>query len=577
MIESQQILKKYFGYDGFRPGQEKLITAVLNGRDVQGIMPTGAGKSLCFQIPALMLDGITIVISPLISLMKDQVAALNAAGIHAAYLNSSLTPGQFRKALEYAKNGRYKIIYVAPERLDTDRFLDFALSPGVDIPFLAVDEAHCVSQWGQDFRPSYLKIMDFVDRLPHRPVIGAYTATATRQVRNDVLKILRLQNPVSVTTGFDRDNLYYAVKKPADKYSALRYYIREKEDAMPGLSGIVYCGTRKNVDEVTRRLQEDGYSAAAYHAGLSEEERNANQEAFINGDIQIMVATNAFGMGIDKSDVRFVVHYNMPKDMESYYQEAGRAGRDGEMAECLLLYSGQDVKLNEFLIEKDKENDELTEEQKAIIKERDRERLKKMTFYCFSKYCLRSYILEYFGEPRVKNCGNCSVCLGLGTGEKPSSAKSKGYGYRSGGSGRPKGARESGAYGDYGDYADTADFYAGYDDYSQANGYIEDYGRAGAGTSPAAGKKGGSGKKPSMADLNEKERKIFESLRSLRTEIARENQTHPYIIFSDKTLIEMCRVMPRNREELLGVSGVGEYKLNQYGKRFLDTINALRQ
>ena len=314
-MEPIDILKQYFGYDTFREGQRPLIDSVLKGRDVLGIMPTGAGKSMCFQIPALMMEGITLVISPLISLMKDQVGALNQAGVHAAFLNSSLTMGQYVKALRLAKEGRYKIIYVAPERLETEGFLEFALSENVHISFLAVDEAHCVSQWGQDFRPSYLKIMEFLKKLPYRPVVGAYTATATEDVRDDIMDILELQNPYVMTTGFDRENLYFAVKKPVDKYKELVHYLKDREKKFSGSSGIIYCLTRKNVEDICYRLRKEGFSVTRYHAGLSDEERKENQEDFIYDRRQIMVATNAFGMGIDKSDVRFVIHYNMPKNM----------------------------------------------------------------------------------------------------------------------------------------------------------------------------------------------------------------------------------------------------------------------
>ncbi len=399
--EAKKLLKQYFGYDEFRQGQEQLIEAALNGQDVLGIMPTGAGKSLCFQIPALMMDGITLVISPLISLMKDQVGTLNQAGIHAAFLNSSLTQGQYHTALKYAMQGRYKIIYVAPERLETEGFINFALNSGVKISMLAVDEAHCVSQWGQDFRPSYLKILEFLKKLPYRPVLTAYTATATAEVRDDIMDILNLRDPFVLTTGFDRENLYYAVKRPRDKYRELLSYLKEKEEKMPGSSGIIYCLSRKNVEEVCYQLREDGFSVTRYHAGLSDEERKENQEDFIYDRKQIMVATNAFGMGIDKPDVRFVVHYNMPKNMESYYQEAGRAGRDGEPAECILYYAPIDNRTNRFLIENGEENEELDAITKQIVMERDWERLRQMTFYCYTKECLRHYILNYFGEQKA--------------------------------------------------------------------------------------------------------------------------------------------------------------------------------
>lgn len=333
-MTKEQVLKKYFGYDGFREGQSELIDSILQGRDVLGIMPTGSGKSMCFQIPALMLEGITLVISPLISLMKDQVASLNQAGIHAAYLNSSLSYNQYRKALEYAKAGRYPIIYVAPERLVTEEFLDFALHTRISM--VAVDEAHCVSQWGQDFRPSYLKIVEFIQKLPQRPIVSAFTATATREVREDVTAILGLQKPLVVTTGYDRPNLYLGVQSTKDKYATMRNFI----ECHPGQFGIVYCATRKLVEEICERLENDGFSTTRYHAGLSDAERRSNQDDFIYDRKMIMVATNAFGMGIDKSNVRYVIHYNMPKNLESYYQEVGRCSRDGEPGECILLYSG---------------------------------------------------------------------------------------------------------------------------------------------------------------------------------------------------------------------------------------------
>ena len=404
-MDKYQVLKETFGYTTFRQGQERLVDSTLSGRDVLGIMPTGAGKSICFQVPALLFPGITIVVSPLISLMKDQVSALNAAGIHAAYINSSLTEGQFRKAMEFARQGRYKIIYAAPERLMTESFL--ALAQEVPISMVAVDEAHCISQWGQDFRPSYLKIVDFIQQLPMRPVLAAYTATATKAVKEDILCILGLKNPDVLVTGYDRKNLYFAVEKPKNKTEALLEYLRRNSEK----SGIIYCNTRKTVEEVHQELVQAGYPVVRYHAGLSEEEKKQNQEDFIYDAAPIMVATNAFGMGIDKSNVRFVIHYNMPKDIESYYQEAGRAGRDGEPGECILYYGGQDVKMNEFLIEQQVSNEELGREEQEVIRERNYERLRKMTFYCFTNECLRDYILRYFGEYGGNYCGNCRNCL----------------------------------------------------------------------------------------------------------------------------------------------------------------------
>ena len=329
--EKTEILKKYFGHDSFRPGQDTLTDALLSGRDVLGVMPTGAGKSLCYQVPAMVKPGVTLVVSPLISLMKDQVSALVQAGVPAAFLNSTLSPRQMDLAMERAREGRYRLIYVAPERLSAPSFQAFAHA--APIQMIAVDEAHCVSQWGQDFRPDYLKIADFVEALPKRPPVGAFTATATQRVREDIVRLLRLRDPVSVTTGFDRENLFFEVLTPKNRFGALVRLLRRFADR----SGIVYCNARKTVESVAQKLCADGFSAVRYHAGLSEEERRRAQEDFQFDRAQVMVATNAFGMGIDKSNVGFVIHYNMPRSIEAYYQEAGRAGRDGEEADCVLL------------------------------------------------------------------------------------------------------------------------------------------------------------------------------------------------------------------------------------------------
>lgn len=405
-MDKYQTLEHYFGYKSFRDGQENLIDKILSGSDVLGIMPTGAGKSICYQIPALMLEGITLVISPLISLMKDQVSALVQSGVSAAFINSTLTPRQSELALYRAANGIYKIIYVAPERLMTNAFLEFAHN--VDISMVVVDEAHCVSQWGQNFRPSYLKISEFVNSLNGRPITAAFTATATSRVRDDIINLLDLQSPSVTTTGFDRPNLYFEVNKPEDKFTALTSYLSMNR----GKSGIIYCATRKLVEEVAERLNDEGWNVGKYHAGMPDSERSAAQDLFIRDDRPVMVATNAFGMGIDKSNVSFVIHYNMPKNMESYYQEAGRAGRDGEPAECILLYSGQDVRINRFLIEKSfEDNTEFDEKTAETLKDNELELLRQMTFYSTSKYCLRKFMLRYFGEyTEHENCGNCSNC-----------------------------------------------------------------------------------------------------------------------------------------------------------------------
>ena len=614
-MTKEQILKQYFGYDSFREGQEELIDSILDGRDVLGIMPTGSGKSLCFQIPALILPGITLVISPLISLMKDQVASLNQAGIHAAYLNSSLTYNQYRKALEYAKEGRYPIIYVAPERLLTEEFLEFALN--TEISMIAVDEAHCVSQWGQDFRPSYLKIVEFIEKLPRRPIVSAFTATATKEVREDVTAILGLQNPLVVTTGYDRPNLYLGVQTPKDKYATMRNFIERH----PGQFGIVYCATRKLVEEICERLEQDGFSTTRYHAGLSDAERRSNQDDFIYDRKMIMVATNAFGMGIDKSNVRYVIHYNMPKNLESYYQEVGRCSRDGEPGECILLYSGQDVITNRFFIENNQDNEELDEETRKIVMARDRERLKKMTFYCFTNDCLRDYILKYFGEYGANYCGNCVNCLSkFETVDVTDIAKAL--------IGCVSAARQrfgAAVIIDTVHGANTAkirqyhmeeNIYYGYLakvpthtlrsvlNYLLLNGYLDttedEYSivkLTEKSQAVSAGKESIQMKLPKETDLerlagqqrgkNKKQKhgiggtaqgsSLFESLRALRSQIAREEKVPPYIVFSDKTLEHMCVVRPRNKDEMLTVTGVGAYKFEKYGEQFLSVIRKAEQ
>ena len=617
-MESIDILKQYFGYDTFREGQRPLIDSVLKGRDVLGIMPTGAGKSMCFQIPALMMEGITLVISPLISLMKDQVGALNQAGVHAAFLNSSLTMGQYVKALRLAKEGRYKIIYVAPERLETEGFLEFVLSENVHISFLAVDEAHCVSQWGQDFRPSYLKIIEFLKKLPYRPVVGAYTATATEDVRDDIMDILELQNPYVMTTGFDRENLYFAVKKPVDKYKELVHYLKDREKKFSGSSGIIYCLTRKNVEDICYRLRKEGFSVTRYHAGLSDEERKENQEDFIYDRRQIMVATNAFGMGIDKSDVRFVIHYNMPKNMESYYQEAGRAGRDGEPAECILYYEPMDVRTNRFFIENGEDNEELDEFTRQLVKERDIERLKQMTFYCFTSECLRHYILKYFGENSSGYCGNCLNCMTQFeevdiTNETRAiihciDANRMNYGVSTiidilrGAKNQKilsKGLNQNPEYGTLSQITVARLrqiiqelMYQGYLELSGDQYPVIQTTRKSAEfqqnnrtfvmklakekeqeeVSGRKQKRGSRKKAGAAAMLSEKDLELFETLRVLRREIAGEEKVPPYMIFSDKTLALMSAAHPENLEEMLRISGVGEFKLQKYGERFLQVI-----
>ena len=401
-----ETLKHYFGYDSLRPGQQELMDGIQQGKDVLGIMPTGAGKSLCYQVPALMLEGITLVISPLISLMSDQVKALNQAGVHAAYINSSLTENQIRVALAYAAQGKYKIIYVAPERLNTSRFLDFAYY--ADISMVTVDEAHCISQWGQDFRPSYLEIADFLAKLPDRPVVSAFTATATERVKQDITASLHLQNPVTVVTGFDRPNLFFRVvnrKGGKETDNSILNYVKRHEDE----SGIIYCATKKNVDSVYALLLQYGIAAGRYHAGLSLEERKRNQDDFTYDRIRVMVATNAFGMGIDKSNVRYVLHYNMPQSLEYYYQEAGRAGRDGEEAECVLFFSKQDIMINKRLLQYKSTSGQVSDD--PVVRANEQRKLNEMIRYCETDECLRQFILSYFGDNSPCTCEKCSNCV----------------------------------------------------------------------------------------------------------------------------------------------------------------------
>lgn len=610
-MTKSQILKSIFGYDAFREGQEPLIDSILSGRDVLGIMPTGAGKSLCFQVPALMMEGITVVVSPLISLMADQVKALNDAGVHAAYINSSLTEGQIGRAMDNARQGRYKIIYVAPERLETDSFLSLPMYVKIDL--VAVDEAHCISQWGQNFRPSYLKIVDFIEKMPNRPVIAAFTATATKLVKEDILCILGLRKPFVMVTGYDRKNLFFAVERPQSKIAALEAYLKENI----GKSGIIYCSTRKTVEEVYEKLSEEGFPVTRYHAGLADAERKQNQERFIYDELPLMIATNAFGMGIDKSNVRFVIHYNMPKDMESYYQEAGRAGRDGMEAECILYYGGQDVRTNEFLIGKQNEQEGLDETDRRAAMEKEMERLRKMTYYCFTSDCLRDYILKYFGEYGSAHCGKCANCLTEFeeidvTGEAAvlfylvKTSKNR-YGISAivdaaHGSNNEKirkfRLQENPYYGRLsqvsvfrlrqivnelllrGFFLLTADEYPVLKITAKAVDWLEDFDS----TERIMLKLPRQQK--SVLDNKEIHKKrakrgvieavkypdLFERLRVLRMELAKKEHVPPYIVFADKTLTEMSTYLPDDKEKMLKVSGVGNHKYEKYGEAFEEVI-----
>lgn len=605
-VNALETLKTYFGYDTFREGQEKIVEAILANRDVLAIMPTGAGKSICYQIPALMLPGITLVISPLISLMQDQVKALNDAGIHAAFINSSLTENQISKALYLAASGRYKIIYVAPERLENYEFLEFAKN--VEISMVTVDEAHCISQWGQDFRPSYLKIVEFIKNLPKRPIVSAFTATATEEVKNDILCTLSLADPEVVITGFDRKNLYYSVENIRRKDEFIMEYIEKH----PTESGIIYCATRKNVDNLFELLFKRGVPVTRYHAGLTNETRKKNQDDFIYDRTPVIIATNAFGMGIDKSNVRYVIHYNMPQSMENYYQEAGRAGRDGENSQCILLFSLQDVMIDRMLLD-NKDFSDVDEEDEYLIRQRDIRRLQTMEGYCKTTGCLRNYILEYFGEKTsgpCDNCGNChreyhevdmtaeakwvvncvaetrgryglTIVLGTLMGAKRARLRElrteqyKSYGALSGHSEAELRTLIS-------QMTEMGYLYQTQEKYSVLklgnitplkDENIRVIMRTYEEKEPDKKKKiQKTVRKRSTDALTSAGYDLFEILRKLRLEIAKEESMPPYIIFSDKTLIDMCVKKPSDEEEMLNVSGVGANKLKKYGQRFLQEI-----
>ena len=630
-MDASQVLKQYFGYDSFRKGQSDIIEAILQGQDALAIMPTGAGKSVCYQVPAMLLSGITIVISPLISLMQDQVKSLNEAGINAAYINSTLSEQQMYKALDYAAQGKYKIIYVAPERLETMSFMTFAQK--ANISMVTIDEAHCISQWGQDFRPSYLKIVDFIDSLPERPVVSAFTATATSEVKTDIECILKLKAPRVVVTGFDRKNLYYSVEhlsgKKKDAYIA--GYIKEHMDE----SGISYCATRKNVDKLYDELGSLGISVTKYHAGLDNETRKQNQDDFIYDRVQVVIATNAFGMGIDKSNVRYVIHYNMPQSMENYYQEAGRAGRDGGESQCILLFSAQDVIIDKFLLDS-KEFEGVEDEDRSVIRERDLHRLHTMEMYCKTTECLRNYILSYFGEKTGEPCGNCGNCnneyeqidmtadarwvinclaethgrfglsivLGTLLGAKRARLKEVGaLNYKSYGKLSNRKEAElrllidqmiNAGYviqtdGEYsvlrmGDISPLRDenthVYIKKVKKTYASELLKGGGQTGGEAVSGNASAGTAGSKPasrtrkkSTDSLTAAGYELFERLRALRLVIAREEGVPPYIIFNDKTLIDMCEKLPVDADTMLSVSGVGQNKLMKYGSRFTEEIS----
>lgn len=599
----KEALKAVFGYDSFRQGQESVINAVLDGRDILAVMPTGAGKSLCYQVPAMLLSGITLVISPLISLMQDQVKALNEAGVDAAFINSSLSEKEMHDTFKNASKGQYKIIYVAPERLMSEGFV--RLAKGIEISMITVDEAHCISQWGQDFRPSYMDIAEFVNVLDKRPIISAFTATATQNVREDIICSLGLTNPYFLVTGFDRENLFFQVDKPQSKDRFILDYL----DRHKGESGIIYCATRKNVDSLYTLLKKRSISVVKYHAGMSIEERKQMQDDFVFDYTSIVIATNAFGMGIDKSNVRFVIHYNMPSSMENYYQEAGRAGRDGLNSECILLFSPQDIIINRFLLEH-KDFSDIDPTDAMTIRERDIKRLQIMEVYCYTTECLRNYILKYFGENPKKPCDDCGNCLrqfetldmtdeakkiinciyesrgrygkniimdtvlGVKTArlEEIGASKYKSYGVLESSNKTLlrrlieelllEGYIQTGEYqvlklGDISKLKlkDTKVLVKITDEDKVTNRKLK----------PKKNIKG-------MDSLTSSGFKLFDKLKELRLEIAREEKMPPYIVFNDKTLIDMCAKMPTTKSDMLNVSGVGENKYGKYGERFIAVI-----
>lgn len=584
------ILKKYYGYDNFRPGQRELIDAILAGRDALGIMPTGGGKSICYQIPALLLEGVTIVISPLISLMKDQVDTLKEYGIPAELINSTLSASEFREVISRARLGEYKLLYVAPERLETESFL--SLMEEVPVAMVAIDEAHCVSQWGHDFRPSYKRIYNMIDRLEKRPIVAAFTATATPLVKSDIKELLDLYEPFELVSSFDRPNLYFEVRKPDNKLHEIQSYLKEH----PNESGVIYCATRKNVDEVCERLNKLGIPSTKYHAGLSENERTHNQESFLFDQVPIIVATNAFGMGIDKPNVRFVIHYNMPKNMEGYYQEAGRAGRDGEASECILLYSTQDIMTNRYLIEMGNTSGRTVEYEK----------LNSMVDYCNTEGCLRNFILSYFGQDTLeKPCEHCGSCnndieeTDITIEAQKILSCVKRMQERFGASQVAdvlKGANtqkirslnfhELSTYGIMRDY--PKDTIKELISFLIAEGYLQLVGTqyplvqlTEMSYSVLKGERSVSikrvlvkeNKKVYAAENNKgMDYMLFEHLRKIRQAVATEQRIQPFMVFADTTLKEMARFYPVTPEEMMQIAGVGEYKMKKYGDIFLEII-----
>ncbi|KGK85985.1 DNA helicase RecQ [Clostridium sp. HMP27] len=582
--KAKELLKKYYGYSEFRIGQEKSITSILNREDTLAIMPTGAGKSICYQIPSLILDGITLVISPLISLMKDQVDSLNDMGIKATYINSSLSNLEVEDRIFRAKNGEYKMLYVAPERLESQGFCQVLRN--INISLLAVDEAHCVSQWGHDFRPSYREISRFIKNMPSKPIIAAFTATATKEVKEDIIRLLDLRNPNEYITGFDRENLYLSVVQGVDKKDYILDYVKDNEDKV----GIIYAATRREVDSIYELLSKKGFKVGKYHAGLSEDERSKNQEDFLYDNVSIIVATNAFGMGIDKSNVRYVIHYNMPKTMEAYYQEAGRAGRDGEPSECILLFSEQDVVLQKYLAQQN-----LNSHERKIG---EYKKIQMMADYCHTQRCLRGYILDYFGEHDFKdNCNNCSSCKDdresvdiTIEAQKIFSCVAR-MNQRFGTSLVAlvlKGSKNKKVMEQRFDELSTYGIMKQYSEKEIKNminvliaeGYliltesefpvIRLTQRA---LNVLKGNEKVFNKIQKKAEKKKTDNSLFQLLKTLRKAISEREKVPPYIIFPDNTLREISEYLPLDKTSLLKIKGVGETKLQRYGDEFLEVIS----
>ncbi|RDY29032.1 DNA helicase RecQ [Romboutsia weinsteinii] len=582
-----EILSKYYGYSSFRNGQEDIINSIISNNDVLAIMPTGGGKSICYQIPALVLDGVTLVISPLISLMKDQVDTLTSMNIEAVYINSSLGTREFNEILEGIENDKYKIIYVAPERLESFEFINIIRNK--NISQLAIDEAHCVSQWGHDFRLSYRKISLFIDSLYKRPIITAFTATASNEVRKDIIKLLELNNPDTYITGFDRENLSINIVKSSGKNRYLLDYIENHKNE----SGIIYAATRKEVENIYQGLIKRNISVSRYHAGLSQEERKINQEEFIKDNIDIMVATNAFGMGIDKPNIRWVIHYNMPQSIENYYQEIGRAGRDGEKSECILLFAPGDLHIQKYLIDIGVENP-----QRKLFQHK---KLQQMVDLVYSNSCYRKSILTYFGEEGKDDCNNCSNCLNEGeVVDKTLDAQKvisciarmkRSFGttmivdvLRGSKNKKVIGLRfnELTTYGIMKDY--SSEGLKNFINTLVSHGYLELVENLGArgsfptiklneqSTKVIKGESKVEFKEAIVSKAINISSELYESLKELRHTIAIENQIAPYMVFGDGTLRVMCSTYPTSREEMLSISGVGEVKYDRYGKVFEDVI-----